>query len=127
MKVIKQQFALLSAAAFLLFVPGVAFGSCTAPANSIEAENCQTGVPNTQWDLNSSGAGDPTIQGFATDISVNVGQIISFKINTNASKYTIDIYRLGYYGGMGARLIAHVQPSAKLPQSQPPCLTDVGT
>jgi hypothetical protein len=127
MKVIKQQFALLGAAAFLLLVPGVAFGSCTAPANAIEAENCQTGVPNTQWDLNSSGAGDPTIQGFATDISVNVGQITSFKINTNASKYTIDIYRLGYYGGMGARLIAHVQPSAKLPQSQPPCLTDVGT
>ena len=80
-----------------------------------------------QWDLNSNGAGDPTIQGFATDISVNVGQTISFKIDTNASKYTIDVYRLGYYGGMGARLIAHVQPSAKLPQSQPPCLTDVGT
>ena len=127
MKVRTQQFALLGAAALLLLVPAVAFGSCTSPANSIEAENCQTGVPNTQWDLNSNGAGDPTIQGFATDISVNVGQTVSFKIDTNASKYTIDIYRLGYYAGMGARLIAHVQPSAKLPQSQPPCLTDVGT
>ena len=127
MKVNNRSLTLLGAAFLLLFAPVFAFGSCSAPANAIEAENCQTGTPDTQWDLNSSGAGDPTIQGFATDISVNVGQTISFKIDTNASRYTIDIYRLGYYGGMGARLMAHVTPSARLPQTQPPCMTDVGT
>jgi hypothetical protein len=104
-----------------------ALGSCSAPVNAIEAENCLPGAPSSQWDLNSDLPGDPTIQGFATDISVNVGQIINFKIDTNASNYTIDIYRMGYYQGNGARRIASIRPSAKLPQTQPACMTDVST
>src|SRR5690348_14989980 len=102
-----------------------AFGSCTAPANAIEAENCLTGTSQSIWDV--SGAGDPSIQGFATDISVNVGQTISFKINTDATAYTIDIYRMGYYRGAGARLVTSIQPSATLPQIQPSCLSDTST
>src|SRR2546421_6773206 len=96
-----------------------AHASCTAPANTIEAENCLPGTPSDHWDV--SGAGDPSIQGFATDISVNVGQVVNFKINTTARAYTIEIYRMGYYGGMGARLIATIQPTALLPQTQPAC------
>lgn len=102
-----------------------AFGSCATPANQIEAENCLPGTLSTQWDV--SGAGDPSIQGFATDISVNVGEIVNFKIDTNATAYNIEIYRMGYYAGTGARLIATIQPSAPLPQSQPACLTDSST
>ena len=102
------------------------FASCSSPANAIEKENCLPGNPSSDWDI--SAAGDPTIQGFATDISVNVGGTIFFKINTNATKYHFDIYRLGYYGGNGARLIAgNLTPSARLPQSQPACLTDATT
>ena len=72
-------------------------------------------------------SGDPSIQGFATDISVNRGQTVSFKVDTNATDYRFDIYRLGYYGGLGARKIATVTPSATLPQSQPACLNDAAT
>ena len=39
----------------------------------------------------------------------------------------LDIYRMGYYGGMGARKVATVLPSATLPQTQPTCLTDAAT
>ncbi|MCU1306235.1 MAG: hypothetical protein JWN45_930 [Acidobacteriaceae bacterium] len=102
-----------------------AFGSCSAPANQVEAENCLPGNPSSQWDV--EGAGDLSIQGFATDISVNVGQVINFKIDTDANAYTIEIYRMGYYGGNGARLITTLQPSATLPQVQPACLTDSST
>ena len=49
-----------------------ATGSCASPANPIEAENCLAGNPASQWDI--SGAGDSTIQGFATDISVNAAR-----------------------------------------------------
>jgi hypothetical protein len=78
------------------------------------------------WDI--SGAGDSTIQGFATQISVNLGQTVHFKINTDATAYHLDIYRLGYYGGSGASLIAgNVKPTANLPQTQPACLTDATT
>jgi WD40 repeat protein len=98
---------------------------CAAPANQVVAENCQEGSPPSEWDI--SGAGDASIQGFATDISVNWGQIIDFKIDTDATNYRLDIYRLGYYGGDGARKVATVTPSVSLPQNQPACVKDDGT
>jgi N,N-dimethylformamidase beta subunit-like protein/uncharacterized protein DUF4082/Big-like domain-containing protein/purple acid phosphatase-like protein/Ig-like domain-containing protein len=100
-----------------------AFSSCGSPANPIEAENCKVGNPAAQWDL--AGPSDPTIQGFATDISVNVGGTITFKINTDAASYQINIYRMGYYAGLGARQVASVLPNA--PQAQPACLNDSTT
>src|SRR6267142_3354546 len=102
-----------------------AFATCTAPKNAIEAENCLPGNPVSAWYID--GAGSPNIRGFATDISVNVGQTVFFKIATNASAYRIDIYRLGYYQGNGARLVASVSPSVPLPQVQPACLTNTST
>ncbi len=98
---------------------------CDTPANPIVAENCLPGDSPDTWDV--SGAGDPSIQGFATDISVNRGQTVLFKIDTDSTSYRLDIYRIGYYGGMGARRVATVQPTASLPQNQPACLTDPST
>ena len=98
---------------------------CAPGGNKIACENLQLGTDSDVWEIN--GAGDPEIQGFATDISVNVGQRIDFKIDTGASSYTIDIYRMGYYQGLGARRITSVAPSAPLPQNQPNCITDVQT
>src|ERR1700722_20126897 len=121
MKPLTRSLALLCGALLYFSLSAVAFGSCSAPANPIESENCLPGNPDSQWDV--SGAGDPTIQGFATDISVNAGQTISFKINTDASAYTIEIYRMGYYAGMGARLITILKPTATLPQVQPSCFS----
>src|SRR6266481_236805 len=102
-----------------------AFANCAAPQNPIEAENCLPGTPTSVWYLEN--AGSPNIRGFTTDISVNAGQTVFFKVTTNALAYRIDIYRLGYYQGNGARLITTVLPSAVLPQSQPPCLSDSTT
>jgi hypothetical protein len=98
------------------------FASCIAPQNPIEAENCLPGTPTSAWYLDN--AGSPNIVGFTTDISVNAGQTVYFKVMTNALAYRIEIYRLGYYQGNGARLVATVLPSVVLPQTQPPCLTD---
>ena len=99
---------------------------CAPPSsNPIVCENAKPGAPDTEWDI--QGAGDTTIQGFATDISVDQGQTIRFKVDTDASAYRLDIYRLGYYGGLGARKIATVLPSVPLPQSQPACLNDSTT
>jgi len=116
------QAPLLVAAAGLVVDTAAAQAPCDAPANEIVAENCLPGNPSSEWDI--SGAGDPSIQGFATDISVERGATIGFKIKTDAADYRIDIYRLGYYAGLGARKVATVLPSATLPQTQPPCLTD---
>jgi hypothetical protein len=95
---------------------------CGAGGNPIACENQKTGNSPDEWDI--TGAGSDTIQGFSTDISVNAGSPISFKIDTAVSNYTITIYRLGYYDGDGARQVATVTPSATLPQHQPNCITD---
>ena len=46
---------------------------------------------------------------------------------TNATSYRLDIYRLGYYGGLGARRVATITPPGPLPHSQPPCHRDSAT
>ncbi|HLA60129.1 MAG TPA: DUF4082 domain-containing protein [Puia sp.] len=93
----------------LLFILGINFSSAQ---NAIVTENLNAGVPASQWDipLNSNGTfGDKTIQGFGTDISVNVGGTINFKITVTSGTnktFGIKIYRIGYYQGNGARQIA---------------------
>jgi hypothetical protein len=97
---------------------------CVAPVNKIVAENCRPGNPREEWDVNAEG--DPEIQGFATDISVNLGETVQLKIKTHSSRYRIDIYRMGWYGGSGARLIETLRPSVPLPQAQPNCRVHTG-
>src|SRR5438034_5904986 len=93
--------ALALTVAFVLASHGSWRNAVLASSNPVSVENALTGTPN--WDI--SGAGEPSIQGFATDISVNKGETAYFKIATNSTAFTIDIYRLGYYQGSGARKI----------------------
>jgi Domain of unknown function (DUF4082)/Bacterial Ig-like domain len=102
-----------------------ATNACATPTNAIVAENCLAGQPASEWDV--VGAGDTTIQGYAAQFSVNRGSTVQFKVDTNAGAYRFDIYRMGYYGGAGARRVATVTPSATLPQVQPSCLNDAAT
>ena len=89
--------------------------------NKIVTENQQTGTPESVWSIHGSIAnpGDSQIEGFATQISTNSGQTVSFKIDTASSGYTLDIYRLGYYGGNGARLITSMHHSGADNQPNP--------
>src|SRR5262245_9506930 len=96
----------------IVVAPGTALaGPCDAPiVNEIVCENSLTGSPESQWGI--SGAGSASIQGYATDISVDQGATVRFKIDTTASSYRLDIYRMGYYGGNGARQVATVNPTS---------------
>jgi hypothetical protein len=122
------RFFLVTASTLVLNAgPGISTAQaapCDPPVtNPIVCENSRPGNPRSQWDLVSTDQGDTTIQGFTTDASYNRTGTVSFKINTPASAYHLDIYRLGFYQGNGARLIASVTPSVALPQTQPACLT----
>ncbi|WP_244443083.1 DUF4082 domain-containing protein [Bradyrhizobium sp. Ai1a-2] len=97
--------------------------AAAASTNPIVLENQKQGNPESEWGID--GAGSSNIEGFATDISINRGNRIDFKINTNSSNYRIDIYRLGYYGGMGARKVATIQHTGV--QNQPAPLRDAST
>src|SRR5579864_1025192 len=79
---------------------GQVFGCNQPTANAIVCENSKLGNPPSDWDLagSDSQTGDTTIEGFATEISVNQGQTVHFRVHTTATAYRIDIYRIGYYG-----------------------------
>jgi hypothetical protein len=98
---------------------------CQSPSNAIVAENCRGGSPSTEWDVN--GAGDWSILGFASDISYVPGDFVRFYVKTDSPNWRLDIYRMGYYNGSGARRVATVRPFVALPQSQPACVVDEAT
>ncbi|QOZ80523.1 hypothetical protein XH83_20545 [Bradyrhizobium sp. CCBAU 53351] len=96
--------------------------------NPIVLENQKQGTSPNIWQIDV-GANSTKIQGFTTAISTNVGGSVQFKINnqTGTPNYHIDVYRLGYYGGNGARLITTVQHQAATSVVQPAPLKDSST
>src|SRR5258708_7839263 len=95
-----------------------------ACANPVACENQLPGTPQSTWDVTNPST---TIQGFADPFSVNVGGSINFKINSPATIYAVDIYRMGYYGGAGARMVTSLIPNILVSKSQPACNTNTVT
>ncbi len=50
---------------------------CAPVVNAIACENSKPGTPVADWDID--GAGDPAIQGFATQMSTNAGNSVDFR------------------------------------------------
>ncbi|BBH67980.1 hypothetical protein ACTI_46650 [Actinoplanes sp. OR16] len=96
---------------------------CAPLVNPVACENTKAGTPKSTWDV--SGYGSDALQGFPTQISVNAGQTVDFKIKSSAASYRLDIYRMGYYAGNGARFITTVNPVGR--QTQPSCASQAAT
>ncbi|GAA1749631.1 N,N-dimethylformamidase beta subunit family domain-containing protein [Luedemannella helvata] len=117
----------------LVVAPALAADDPCADGNLIVCENSRrdadasawAGGRSPEWDIDK--AGDASIQGYSTDISVNLGERIDFKVDTEASAFDVDIYRVGWYGGAGARKIASLDPGTIVARRQPLCLTDPAT
>src|SRR5436190_12461001 len=85
-------------------------GLAYAADNPIVIENQQTGSSGWQlatWVSDAQGQ----IKGYASATSVNKGTPITFYVTVNpAQTFTIDIYRIGWYQGLGGRLLQHIGP-----------------
>ncbi|MBI4602869.1 MAG: hypothetical protein HY721_13005 [Planctomycetes bacterium] len=63
----------------------------------------------------------PWIEGYASRTSVRAGEPVSFHVSTRpASRFTIDIYRMGHYGGAGGRHVLSLGPFQGKAQVDPP-------
>src|SRR5581483_4104946 len=96
--------ARLSLAAGLLVLLGLAASTSaatTAAANPIQRENALQGSPN--WRLPRAAPGE--IDGYASEISVVAGESLDLHVST-AERYRIEVYRIGWYAGAGARQVA---------------------
>jgi len=80
----------------------------------VVAENQLPGTGRGTWDLTEPGFGGiATLQGFADGFSVDRGDTVDFKIGqSDAAGWVAQVYRLGWYAGNGARLIAELAPDA---------------
>lgn len=63
----------------------------------------------------------PWIEGYGSHASLEAGQKIQFHVSTNpVSSFNLEIYRLGWYGGDGGRLVAKLGPFEGAVQPDPP-------
>src|SRR6266568_9043999 len=63
----------------------------------------------------------PWIEGYCSRTSVRAGESISFHVSSNPpSPFTLDLYRMGYYGGAGGRLMRSYEPFKGAAQPDPP-------
>ncbi len=75
--------------------------------NPIQVENARTDGVSMDWMIDTiHSAKNNEIEGYASATSVNKGEFVRFYVNTRVNQTVhLDIYRLGYYGGSGARFI----------------------
>jgi hypothetical protein len=86
----------------------------------VACENAKAGTPMSDWySPNSWGP----IKGFGDHESVKPGDTLNFKVSSPAS-YKVQIYRLGWYGGDGARFMSSSPTTTFAAHTQPPCMSD---
>ena len=62
----------------------------------------------------------PQIEGYCSKTSVQAGDTIDFFVSTNpGSKFSLNIYRMGYYQGKGANLKKTISEMQGKQQSEP--------
>ncbi|MCX5329672.1 MULTISPECIES: DUF4082 domain-containing protein [unclassified Streptomyces] len=81
---------------------------CGTGSNAVVCENSKAGSPMSDW-YSPNSYGD--IKGFTTKESVQAGDTVQFKIQSPVT-YRVEIYRLGWYGGDGARLMSTTAQAA---------------
>ena len=100
-------------------------GGAQGAANLVRRENERTG--SLDWLLSKSRVDpqtkyrSPWIEGYCDRTSVRAGERIGFHVSTNPpSPFTIDIYRMGYYGGKGGHHKLTLGPFEGMAQPDPP-------
>jgi hypothetical protein len=80
-------------------------GGVLQAQNPVQTENSLAGTSG--WQL-SNPAINREIEGYASLTSVNTGGTIAFSVSTTDSTFDIDIFRTGWYAGVGARLVKSI-------------------
>ena len=92
-------------------------------SNPIVEENRKPGA--TDWQLtrarvDSGGFRSPWIEGYCSKQSVKAGEMIDIMVSTNPPvRFEIEVFRMGYYGGKGARLMTALGPFDGVTQPDP--------
>ena len=92
-----------------------------AHQNAITLENEHRGTADWRITERQSDGLSRQIEGYASATSVTLGGEITLFVSVNtAQPYSIEIYRIGYYQGLGGRLIQRSGPIKGTPQPKCP-------
>ncbi|TQM64532.1 N,N-dimethylformamidase beta subunit family domain-containing protein [Humibacillus xanthopallidus] len=93
----------------------------STPDNPVVTENALPGSDGWVLGANGQPVADDVgqqIKGYASATSVNLGEAVDLKVSVNPPQtFSAQVFRLGYYGGKGARLI---ETMADVPGIQQP-------
>ncbi len=101
----------------------LASGVVVPTAPWLIAENNRPGT--LDWIVWNSGP-DHALEGFASQVSAVPGDDVALFVNTTASAVQVQAYRMGYYQGLGGRLVYQSDFVAAGPQAAP-VVSPVGT
>ncbi|HEV7482624.1 MAG TPA: PKD domain-containing protein [Solirubrobacterales bacterium] len=106
--------ALLAVVAAALMISGASGASIECPAsNPVLQENSCEGSGTDGWRLNEY---DPDVAGFTVKTSYALGEAVQIKLGRqstgDAGAVKLDVYRMGYYGNEGGRLIKAASSSS---------------
>jgi hypothetical protein len=96
--------------------------------NAVSKENTRPGT--TDWQLtrvrvNEGKYRTSLIEGYCSHQSIAAGDTLRIFVSTKpARKFTLDVYRMGYYGGAGARTVMRLGPLQGLSQALPEMTTE---
>src|SRR3989449_9100532 len=106
---------LLGAAGTGLAVAAERLTASPAGGDLIRAENEKPGT--SDWMLKNTRVDPktkyrcPWIEGYCSHTSIRAGEELSIFVSTNpTSPFSLNIYRMGYYGGLGGRPMLSVGP-----------------
>jgi hypothetical protein len=114
MLMMRSDIQIRALAAVAALVAVAATPTARGQANPVQVENAREGA--TDWQLtrvrpDRAGFRSPWIEGYASRQSVRAGGAIDLMVSTDpAVPFVIEVFRMGYYGGRGARLMRTLGP-----------------
>lgn len=113
----------LAAVSSALSLPATGVSAQNPQSASLSRENKKPGT--TDWQLtrvrvNQGQFRTSLIEGYCSHQSISAGETLSVFVSTEpARQFTLDVYRMGYYGGTGARLMTTLGPLSGTTQPVP--------
>jgi hypothetical protein len=89
-------------------------------ANPVKAENLCPGT--VSWRQDRPTGQQNAIEGFTVPVSAAAGETVKLYISTTATSYSLQVYRMGWYQGLGGRLV--YSSSTLQGINQPPPIID---
>ena len=109
---------------FAICLTATVVGATEREPNVIQRENAKAG--SKDWQLTRVKLDDPNkgrtslIEGYCSQQSVSAGEKIDIMVSTNPPRpFRLEIFRTGYYGGKGARLMMTLGPFQGETQATP--------